>query len=45
MLFGTIHKRRNEEKILRKSGLVGYLNTNDARDVVERIEKGDKEVL
>lgn len=40
---GQYTKEEMKKKILRKSGLVGYLNTNDARDVVERIEKGDKE--
>lgn len=30
------------KKILGKSGLVGYLNTNNARDVVKLMESGDK---
>lgn len=30
------------KKILGKSGLVGYLGTNNARDVVQMIESGDK---
>lgn len=31
-----------KKKITREGGLVGYLNTNDARDVEKLIEQGDK---
>lgn len=30
-------------KIVGKGGFVGYLNTNDARDVINNMEEGDKE--
>lgn len=32
-----------KKKMVGQAGLVGYLGTNDAREVVSRIEKGDKE--
>ncbi|MGM9973715.1 MAG: butyrate kinase [Clostridiaceae bacterium] len=32
-----------KKKLTREGGLLGYLGTNDAREVVARIEKGDKE--
>lgn len=31
-----------KKKTVGKAGLVGYLNTNDARDVIKMIENGDK---
>lgn len=39
---GKFTQAEMRKKILGKSGLVGYLGTNNARDVVEMIESGDK---
>lgn len=39
---GKYTQEEMKKKILRKSGLVGYLGTNNARDVIKMIESGDK---
>lgn len=39
---GNYTQEEMGKKILRKSGIVGYLGTNNARDVIKMIEAGDK---
>jgi len=39
---GKFTQAEMRKKILGKSGFVGYLGTNDARDVIKMIEAGDK---
>ena len=40
---GKYTKEQLIKKLLKESGLVGYLGTDDMREVTARIEKGDKE--
>lgn len=40
---GKYSKEELIKKLLKESGLVGYLGTDDMREVMDRIEKGDKE--
>ncbi len=47
LCFSGEYKQASELKglFLRKSGLYGYLGTNDAREIIRRIEAGDAKAL
>jgi len=39
---GQFTEEQLKEKLLRRAGLLGYLGTNDGREIEERISRGDK---